>query len=51
MTVRLTGTMDRARVAETEGGIVVPDVKTGTRVLADGKAVTQAAPRRPAPTS
>ena len=30
MTVRLTGTMDRARVAETEGGIVVPDVKTGT---------------------
>ena len=41
MTVRLTGTMDRARVAETEGGIVVPDVKTGTRVLADGKAVTQ----------
>lgn len=41
MTVRLTGTMDRARVAATEGGIVVPDVKTGTRVLVDGKAVTQ----------
>ena len=41
MTVRLTGTMDRARVAATEGGIVVPDVKTGTRVLIDGKAVTQ----------
>ncbi|WP_338618967.1 PD-(D/E)XK nuclease family protein [Achromobacter sp. E1] len=41
MTVRLTGTMDRARVAETEGGIVVPDVKTGARVVQDGKAVTQ----------
>lgn len=41
MIVRLTGTMDRARVAETEGGIVIPDVKTGLRVIQDGQAVTQ----------
>lgn len=37
--VRLTGTMDRARVAETSGGIVIPDVKSGSRVVSDGKAV------------
>ncbi|MFF7398853.1 RecB family exonuclease [Achromobacter sp. NPDC008082] len=41
LTVRLTGTMDRARVAEAEGGIVIPDVKTGARIIADGKAVTR----------
>jgi len=40
--VRLTGTMDRARVAQTiEGGIVIPDVKTGTRVIEKGVAVTK----------
>jgi hypothetical protein len=36
--VRLTGTMDRARVADTEDGIVIPDVKTGARVIEDGVA-------------
>jgi hypothetical protein len=41
LTVRLTGTMDRARVAEAEGGIVIPDVKTGARIISDGKAVTR----------
>lgn len=41
MSVRLTGTMDRARVAETEGGIVIPDVKTGLRAIKDGHAVIQ----------
>lgn len=39
--VRLTGSMDRARVAETEHGIVIPDVKTGSRVIEDGQAVTK----------
>lgn len=37
--VRLTGSMDRARVAETSGGIVIPDVKSGARVVSDGQAV------------
>lgn len=36
--VRLTGSMDRARVAEVPGGVVIPDVKTGSRVIADGEA-------------
>lgn len=40
--VRLTGTMDRARVAEVDGaGVVIPDVKTGSRVIAGGEAVTK----------
>lgn len=39
--IRLTGTMDRARVASTAGGIVIPDVKTGTRVIANGVALTK----------
>jgi len=39
--VRLTGTMDRARVAQTTGGIVIPDVKSGARVISDGQAVTK----------
>lgn len=38
MVVRLTGTMDRARVAQTSGGIVIPDVKTGARVISQGVA-------------
>lgn len=37
--VRLTGTMDRARIAETSGGVVIPDVKSGARVISEGKAV------------
>ncbi|MEK8025028.1 RecB family exonuclease [Pseudaquabacterium rugosum] len=36
--VRLTGTMDRARVARTDGGTVIPDIKTGSRVIVDGVA-------------
>lgn len=39
--VRLTGTMDRARVARTDGGIVIPDVKTGSRVIEKGQAQTK----------
>lgn len=35
--VRLTGSMDRARVAATPEGIVIPDVKTGTRVISERK--------------
>lgn len=41
MFVRLTGSMDRARVSETSGGIVIPDVKSGGRVISEGKAVTK----------
>ena len=36
--VRLTGTMDRARVAMTGAGLVIPDLKTGARAVAGGKA-------------
>ncbi|CAM4091804.1 PD-(D/E)XK endonuclease-like domain-containing protein [Bordetella tumbae] len=38
MTVRLTGSMDRARVAETGEGVVIPDIKTGLRVVTKGEA-------------
>lgn len=34
--IRLTGSMDRARVANVHGGIVIPDVKTGARIMSDG---------------
>ncbi len=37
VTVRLTGTMDRARVVKSDGGKVINDIKTGSRVIADGK--------------
>jgi hypothetical protein len=36
--VRLTGTMDRARVAQADIGVVIPDVKTGSRVIEKGEA-------------
>jgi hypothetical protein len=36
ITIRLTGTMDRARVAASGQGVVIPDVKTGTRVIENG---------------
>lgn len=39
--VRLTGSMDRARVATTEHGVVIPDIKTGSRVIEDGEASTK----------
>jgi hypothetical protein len=35
--VRLTGSMDRARVARAEGGVVIPDIKSGGRVIAKDK--------------
>ncbi|MEI2416178.1 PD-(D/E)XK nuclease family protein [Orrella sp. JC864] len=41
LTVRLTGQMDRGRVADTEGGIAINDVKTGARAVQDGQAVTR----------
>ena len=34
--IRLTGTMDRARVATTPAGAVIPDIKTGSRVIEHG---------------
>lgn len=36
--IRLTGSMDRARVASYGTGVVIPDVKTGSRVVSQGKA-------------
>jgi len=39
--VRLTGSMDRARVAEAEGGVVIADLKSGSRVISGGQAVTK----------
>lgn len=39
--IRLTGTMDRARAVQTIDGIVIPDVKTGSRVIEKGEAVTR----------
>lgn len=37
--IRLTGSMDRARVAAMDRGIVIPDLKSGAGVIEDGKAV------------
>lgn len=37
--IRLTGSMDRARVAAVGGGIVIPDLKTGQGVIEDGQAL------------
>lgn len=37
-TITLTGTMDRARVAESHDGTIIPDVKTGARVVSNGEA-------------
>jgi hypothetical protein len=37
-TITLTGTMDRARVASTLDGAIIPDVKTGARVVTNGEA-------------
>lgn len=37
--IRLTGTMDRARVVQTAGGKVINDLKTGARVVANGAVV------------
>jgi hypothetical protein len=39
--VRLTGTMDRARVARVDGRKIIPDIKTGARVIANGEVNTQ----------
>src|SRR5690606_22986315 len=36
--IRLTGSMDRARVASHGTGVVIPDVKTGARVVSRGVA-------------
>jgi hypothetical protein len=41
-TITLTGTMDRARVADTDEGEVIPDVKTGARVVSNGEASIKA---------
>lgn len=41
VTIQLTGTMDRARAAQTEAGPVIADVKTGTRVIEQGRASTR----------
>lgn len=37
ITIELTGTMDRARVADSESGVVIPDVKTSGRIISNGE--------------
>lgn len=39
--IRLTGSMDRARVAESDGGPVIADLKTGSAVISNGEVVLQ----------
>lgn len=39
--IRLTGTMDRARVARTNHGKVIADLKTGGRLISDGVVTTK----------
>lgn len=42
MVVTLTGSMDRARVVKGKaGGVVIPDVKTGVRVIENGEVQTK----------
>lgn len=40
--IRLKGTMDRARVAAADGGVVIPDIKTGARLISDGEVILKA---------
>ncbi|WP_175787572.1 PD-(D/E)XK nuclease family protein [Burkholderia anthina] len=42
ITIRLKGTMDRARVATESGKTVIPDIKTGGRLISEGKVVLKA---------
>lgn len=37
ITIRLTGTMDRARVATSGAGVIIPDVKSGSRIIENGE--------------
>jgi hypothetical protein len=37
--IRLTGNMDRARVSKTEYGHVIPDLKSGSRLIRDGQVI------------
>jgi hypothetical protein len=39
ITIRLKGTMDRARVAEAEGGVVIPDIKSGSRLIEQDRVI------------
>jgi hypothetical protein len=39
--IRLTGTMDRARVARTKAGKIIADVKTGGRLISEGVVSTK----------
>lgn len=41
VTIRLTGTMDRARVARTGAGKVIADLKTGGRLISEGVVSTK----------
>lgn len=41
VTIRLTGTMDRARVARTDTGKVIADLKTGGRLISEGVVSTK----------
>jgi hypothetical protein len=42
LVIRLTGTMDRARIATAEGGVTIPDIKSGARIIENGEVVLKA---------
>ena len=42
LVIRLSGTMDRARIADAEGGVVIPDVKSGSRIIEHGQVALKA---------
>lgn len=37
ITIRLTGTMDRARSAAGSAGVIIPDIKSGARIIENGE--------------
>jgi hypothetical protein len=37
ITIRLTGTMDRARAAAGDKGVIIPDIKSGARIIENGE--------------
>lgn len=39
LTIKLTGTMDRARVADNGAGVIIPDVKSGSRIIENGEVI------------
>lgn len=47
VTIRLKGTMDRARVARAEGGVAIPDIKSGGRLIDSSTGIVSIKGRSP----